>query len=1417
MPEDWDDEDLEADDRVESGEDSSALFREGHEPEDENLADDESDELPDESALGDDEEMASEDAGDRDDPFSDLTEGSGAEPDGVEDRDGPPSEADTAGAGAEERVTPVSATAQDGSGPDDETGDGTDGPESEGEDAEASQEGQGLKDSGGEHVDVRAREVHSGGNTMIVGTMEGDVTTIENINTRDRGSFHRVDWAEWQAFEATFVASTGCRDRTEERGAFDEGPVLIVRGAEGCGKGAASLYLAVKNGDLGPTRSNVVRYVPPVDGEAPSLRELLSSEEIPKPGLLIFENSFDRGVSITDLEGLDLNSLVSSLDEEPRKRLILTTTRDPQDLPRAVPAVCAELNQEELKEVRRLAIEYAWPRGGRIPAAIRQLIETEWASLVQNLKRPLHIHDFCQLVAASDSAAVDSGEKLVNVAAEMVRPGPWALTEWFGGLEPNEKLMAFLIVFFPGLTAADLMMLYVLAVRWLRADGVGFLEDPRNLGVDDLLYRIKARPNEDPIRLERSHRDFVARQVANHRHLLQSLTELLLRDFDKVPGVDGLQLRQGIGSLLGHLGGYDVGWLGERLDALARSESWQRNTVACYALTRVAAEDLRTRSELSIRIAEPWAKGDRRCRWTAGATSWRIFELIASREADFDPEVAARLRHEAIRTLQVIATERWDRPSEQLAWGIARELARSRDKREIAERARQLRVSWQAEPVVFALRRLLDTNPEGVIPYLASWLSDRRLRSLAMWACEQAAEQNAPIARVAGSLAMALLQNVSPESERLREIFKALQVRDDKDFADTFRGLLSLCNDGGELRRSRLRRVLAEAWIDSAEARRHAARLVARSHAMDGRFVSPGRVGQALIVLDPSIPIDWRQGQLVDSKPGRSRRKVAPEARAVQHLASLLGAHFELRFGVLGRVQVWRPEQPLPRSPRHASRLRLLMPLLEALSRLETTAGYRPDLIAVVAAGPVIDLHDLPDSRVADRVITVALGGAAIGGSDGALAGEAQETDAHEAIEGRVAWRLEGAFTERRMAELEDAIEQAWRRTRTAARTDDPEPSAPSVGLEPAMAAAEREAILAQWCERIDDPELANGVGDLVHALCAAIVAWAAEDLEGCVDLLTRWLGPERAEDAEAGSAESRRSRIAAAATKALYRLHAGTELGPGDASLARLFDDLAWPLSLYDPDGTATVLRAVEGWLQDAGWREHLGGVEGGQSRLLRWATRFLIGRQDLAGLVGSALPEGPGREMLADVLETFGGGPRYRAWPPLSSAQRRALLVPESLSAEGVGGLALGLARRFSRDVPDIVPTVVRLGEVRPIWVPTAEAWLEERASPQRLLVPLLESMELDPDQVAFVLVLTSGTILDEADLLHSPWWRKVLVYRVVPPREPVALRWLEAWSGGGQVARREEEDRLFESLMDALARPEGLAMEGSLLEPN
>jgi hypothetical protein len=84
----------------------------------------------------------------------------------------------------------------------------------------------------------------------------------------------------------------------------------------------------------------------------------------------------------------------------------------------------------------------------------------------------------------------------------------------------------------------------------------------------------------------------------------------------------------------------------------------------------------------------------------------------------------------------------------------------------------------------------------------------------------------------------------------------------------------------------------------------------------------------------------------------------------------------------------------------------------------------------------------------------------------------------------------------------------------------------------------------------------------------------------------------------------------------------------------------------------------------------------------------------------------------------------------------------------------------------------------------------------------VPLLECSEIDPDSVAFVLVLTSGPILDEADLLHSPWWPKIHVVRLAASRAPLCLRLLTP-DGTVVAALDEAEELVFEMLMDCLDR--------------
>jgi len=1262
---------------------------------------------------------------------------------------------------------------------------------------------EGTTEATGTKVDVTVRNTKTNGNLKVVGV---ETTTINNINRRDKGRFLSVERQEWLEVEPIFVPSADCAAHVAAGDAFAHGPVLILCGEAGTGKRTGALYLAEHSGHLEPTATSTYRYHPPTDSEVPSLVEVLSDRETPSAALLIFENAFESRNAERELTGSSLAALLGLLNKGFR-RLLLTTSRQRQDLPDTVEVLSAELDAKRLETLRGRALEHRWPRGGPLSGDAKKLILDNWESLATILDRSGRIHDFIRLVAAAKADKVMTPELIKALAEEMVTPRPWGLSQWFSDLDANELLLAFLICFFADLLAADLLGLYAQSAHWLRQDGVQILQDPRGRGVDDMLFRLKTRPRANPLVFDVQGRiDFVGQQVANHRYLLLSLAELLLHHFDGLPGRDGWPLRKGIGTLIGHLGVSDPSWMQARLVPLAQHSRWQQNTVASYALTRFAEEDLRAPTERSLAIAGRWAKGGPQLRWTSGASLWRIFELVESRRSTSSPVQVQRLQTGVVELLRRIVIKSWDGPVIREARNqvLAKPRKTNLTEPQMRWKVKQLLFGWRAYPVIHALVRCLNANPEVLAPHFVNWLSGGKedLRNVAWLATEEALRHPSPLlAGIFGQLAMAFLASAAPSNQTLQRVFRRLQGWMDRKelVADLFHGLLTVCRDGGELRRGRLRRVLAETWTDTPEARALAARLVARSHALDGRFVAPLELGRALLVYDPAIAVDWRRPVLRADGDEPGAKQEESEARVVRQLASLLAARFELRLGVLGRVRTWTLDEPLRPLLQCGSRFPLLLPVLEE------AASWSPDLTVVVCRGLVIDLEDLEGHPASDRLIRVSV----------------TEPDPEE--EAPPDWYLAGGLTERRLEELEEVLEERWTTAQREAPAAAWEPLTKRLGIDTEMTAEEREAALREACRLLPDPAAAGGPDDLVRCLSGAFMAWTAHDLPTAIDVLARWLDPgsvavdgkpEDGGDPSLSSGEtpalSNESRVAAAVSKALYRLHRGSALEPGDDH-SLLFDRLAWPLSVADQDGVATVLRAVEGWLADPGWSEHLaghdadGGGAGSHGRLVRWAERFLPGRaKELAELLPSRPANEPEGELLSDLLQTLAGGPTYRQWPALLPGQRRGLVVPDSLSPSGAGGLALRLARRVQQDSPETVPTIVRLGEVRPIWVPGAQAWSEvDKASPPRLLVPLLECAEVDPDSVAFVVVLTSGPILDEADLLRSPWWPKIQVVPLAASQEPQDLRWLTPDAAVVVEMLHKAEELLFEMLMDGLDR--------------
>jgi hypothetical protein len=585
---------------------------------------------------------------------------------------------------------------------------------------------------------------------------------------------------------------------------------------------------------------------------------------------------------------------------------------------------------------------------------------------------------------------------------------------------------------------------------------------------------------------------------------------------------------------------------------------------------------------------------------------------------------------------------------------------------------------------------------------------------------------------------------------------------------------------------------------------------VARNHALDGRVVAPLGIGRALLVYDPSVAVDWRRPVLKKGEDEPRKEQEGSEAYVVRQLASLLSVRFELRLGVLGRVRTWTLDEPLSRSLQGSARFPLLLPVLEE------TAAWDLDLAVVISRGPIIDVQDLEDYPAADRLIRISL-----------TEPEPEEVAPPD-------WCLVGHPTDQRLDELETVIEDRWLTAQREAPPGAWKGLTERFGVGSHLSAEEREAVLLQACQALGDPIEASGPADLVRSLSAAFMEWAAEDLPTALEVLARWLDPDQTATAGAEPAQDQKSpsgaeeflvpsdasRVAAAAAKALYRLHEEANLEP-DNETALLFDRLAWPLSSADPDGVRTVLRTVRAWLTDPGWSRHLASVDpeggDGRGRLLQWAERFIPGRsKELAELLPQITNDELEGDLLSDLLQAIAGGPTYRPWPVLASGQRRGLVITDSLSPSGAGGLATRLASRVHQDSPETIPTIVRLGEVRPIWVPGARAWGEiEESSPPRLLVPLLECEEVDPAFVEFVLILTSGPILDAADLLRSAWWSKIYVLPLGAASVlPQGLRWLIPKSTV-ERSRQLTEAQIFEILKDALVRDKAAAAGPSWTE--
>jgi hypothetical protein len=1137
----------------------------------------------------------------------------------------------------------------------------------------------------------------------------------------------KIDLVDLERVADLCVRSSDFQSKWGPEGSRPDYNVWIVHGPEHSGKLTTAIRLALDLLGCDPEDEKVYAYRRARTDSLPLIDFARDPELKEKKGAYVLEDTFDRNVDIQELTSPWLEALNRVLEDN-KSYLILTTEWNLQELESLnvgkISAFPLDLHEVFENHLRRFARHV---EGVDVQDSVVEAARRGWKQVEPYLKKPVQIERFCYKLGELRSAE----ENLVPLAQEAAYIGQASVRKTFAKLGKNQQLYALLAVLFDGIERAALDDFYALAVRHLRSEGVSTLRDEREIGLDDILERIRARESETrQVEIEDAElREEALRQARNHRRLLHSLAQPLLTLCVEHSAPEHWELRRAIGAALGRLGALEKRGLepvSEVLDALADHPEGGVASVAGFVLAQICRDAPQLRGDVLARL-DAWVRsGDPDRMWAAGAAVWRIFdEMVPAREVG--EEKRAGDWHG--RTLGVLAT--LIRRADEVAHEDA-----SWEERELWTRE-NLRCAF------FALERIAGTSALAAAGKLAEWLRGEpgdRVQEIAQFACASVLEQAAIERRGPVPEHLAWLQLIEPLLSLSPDLagagdalMAALSNWSRWSSAETgpdplFDKLLAAANRLSGSAAKSLRSGLVRHWLTSEEkeVRRRGRALLLRSHAMEGFPLRNLRRMRGVVALDAS--------PAALTEPG--------DQRFALQLLEVAGCYVDTVPGHLGGRRIRTGKEALlgARDLRSTfPRPRLLLPLVEG------TPEGPPEISVVLAWGPLLDLADGEDQAWWPPLV-VSVG----------------EWD--DRFEGSGTPQGDSASKIRRVPltpDLDGVVAEIIRRLNAAYREPDSEPP-------PAV---------PDWQE-LDKPDRSDGAPgapDRAARIIAAVLEQSESELSSALTTVRTWLDPSPAGDLLI--------RLGHAALRALLRFHAEPGHRPSDADKETILR-LGFRLSPSDQGAAETILETVLAWMEEPAWA---GRITGGGDLSFSWMRWFesLIPHQARA-LDGwlAAAEDRFSLEVKSDAVAR-----RMLKWLRfrLSLGAGAALPVLEG-EGRGYGVLLLdaaaepSLGDRFARLTTDLqghpklreTPLLIfRMGHKAPLAVPGEKldlAAMMPAAGSRlpRLLGPILEA--LPPERILFALVLAAGTALDAGDWADGPWASRIRLYSPLS-RSPAA----------------------------------------------
>lgn len=281
--------------------------------------------------------------------------------------------------------------------------------------------------------------------------------------------------------------------------------------------------------------------------------------------------------------------------------------------------------------------------------------------------------------------------------------------------------------------------------------------------------------------------------------------------------------------------------------------------------------------------------------------------------------------------------------------------------------------------------------------------------------------------------------------------------------------------------------------------------------------------------------------------------------------------------------------------------------------------------------------------------------------------------------------------------------------------------------------------------EQLDD-WAENNIRAILHA-----IHWmAVGNARDVVSLLRDWLGNKEDQKLRA---------VGELAALQLFEENSGRDLQLlEDRHLPLL--DLVGPLLLVDDDATRNMFRALLDWVQCPGWAERIHGA------LLRVANRATSEQAGALrdGLLEYWLDSGvpDAQHIMRSVLTRLA----VMSGRPVEIPSYRHAVIALDASAEAVRGRsAARVGCRLHAGLDPLIDTyLVRMGQITPLGEPgqpLSAALLQPDHARSRLLYEPLDA--LNPAATSLSVALTTGLILDHADVYSASWADRLIVAAV------------------------------------------------------